>query len=401
VRAFGLDVVPPTAPSGLSVGGATINSLALNWTDNSDNETGFRIYRSSSQFGTYSQIATTSSASYTNAGLSEGTTYWYKVSAYNDAGESAQTSPKSGTTLESPPVVTIPSAPTNPVVSNITPSSATLSWTDNSNNESSFQVGYCTGLVLIGNNGVRSCQIGFTPGTGFVQVDQVGANVTSYTFTGLTADAQYSRFVRACNAAGCSSNTGAIFTTALGQQTVTLQAIASNIVMSNSLSSSWANTAYPNSFPSVGINWAFSLDGFPGSLAFAGLVRFDVSPLQGRTINSAILNLEVNTAPVGFLPQNFDIGTVATSWNPSTVTWNQMASFLFYNAGWQRNIPYPTFAGQTYDINLTAVVQAWADGVFSNYGLGFLSSNYGVFPGNTTSLDAYDFFVPTLTVEYQ
>jgi titin len=129
----------PNAPTGLSVGGATDSSLTLSWTDNSNNETGFRIYRSGSQSGTYTQIATTSATSYTNAGLSSETTYWYKVSAYNDAGESAQTAPASGTTL-APPVV-LPNPPSNPVISNVTATSATMSWTDNSNNESGFQVG--------------------------------------------------------------------------------------------------------------------------------------------------------------------------------------------------------------------------------------------------------------------
>jgi fibronectin type 3 domain-containing protein len=389
----------PNAPTGLSVGGATDSSLTLSWTDNSNNETGFRIYRSGSQSGTYTQIATTSATSYTNAGLSSETTYWYKVSAYNDAGESAQTAPASGTTL-APPVV-LPNPPSNPVISNVTATSATMSWTDNSNNESGFQVGFCTGLVSEGSNGVMSCLPGFNPGSGFVQIDQVGANVTSYTFTGLSADTQYSRFVRAYNTAGSSDNTGVRFTTAQGQQTVTLQAIASNVVMSNSLDSSWADTAYPGRFPAVGIMWASSLDGFPGSLAHAGLVKFDVSTLQGRTIDAATLNLEVNVTPVGFFPQNFDIGTVATSWNTSTVTWNQMMNFLFYNAGWRTNNPYPTFPGQTYSIDLTGIVQNWANGTFDNNGLGFLSSNYGVFPGNIDSLDAYDFFYPTLTVTYR
>ena len=47
------------------------------------------------------------------------------------------------------------------------------------------------------------------------------------------------------------------------------------------------------------------------------------------------------------------------------------------------------------------IVQNWANGTFDNNGLGFLSSNYGVFPGNIDSLDAYDFFYPTLTVTYR
>ena len=200
---------PPEVPSELTVGNATSSSLTLNWTKTGDNETGFYVYRSSSQDGTYSKLPTSTTAtSYTNTGLSASTTYWYKVSAYNNAGDSAQTAAVSGTTQ--PQSVTPPNAPTEPVVSNITSISATLSWTDNSDNESGFQIGTCTGLVLLGNNGALSCL------TGFTQVAQVGANVTSYTFTGLSADTTYSHFVRAYNNTDSSANTGVKFTTALG-----------------------------------------------------------------------------------------------------------------------------------------------------------------------------------------
>jgi hypothetical protein len=231
-------------------------------------------------------------------------------------------------------------------------------------------------------------------------VAQVGADATAYTFTGLSANTEYSRYVRAYNAAGSSDNTGARFTTSIGQQTVTLQAIANNAVQSNSLDSSWANTAYPNRYPVVGIFWASSITGYPSSLAFASLVRFDVSTLQGRSIDSATLELEALDVPVGFYPQGFDIGTVATSWNPSTVSWNIMANFFYYNAGWQRNFAYPVFAGQTYSIDLAATVQNWANGTFDNNGIAFLSSNYAIFPGNINSIDSYQFYVPTLTVTY-
>jgi hypothetical protein len=284
-----------------------------------------------------------------------------------------------------------PMPPTNPVISNITSSSATLSWTDTSDNESGFQIGTCAGLILLGTP--LECL------TGFTQIDQAGANVTSYTFIGLSPNTEYSWFVRAYNTAGISANTGVSITTALGPQTVTLGAINSNVVQRNSLDSTIANKAFPNSFPSVGTNWGCNLAGAT-SVSLAGLVKYDISSLHGRTIDSATLNLEVNVAPVGFLPQDFHVGTVATPWSPATATWNSMATFLFYNAGWQFNIPYPVLAGQTYSIDLTSVVQNWADKFFDNNGLGFISADYNAWPGVCTSLDAYEFFVPTLTVNY-
>jgi hypothetical protein len=91
---------PPASASNLSVTNPTNNSLTLNWTDNSDNESGFRIERSGSSNGPWSQIATVGSnvQSYINSGLSSGHTYYYRVIAYNSWGDAAPSSTASGTT---------------------------------------------------------------------------------------------------------------------------------------------------------------------------------------------------------------------------------------------------------------------------------------------------------------
>ncbi|MEL7312862.1 MAG: fibronectin type III domain-containing protein [Pseudomonadota bacterium] len=386
-------VMVPTPPSDPSVDSATASSLTVSWTDTSNNETGFRIYRSTSENGSYSEVATTlaSETSYTDRGLQPSTDYWYRVSAFNTSGESRQTRSATGTTL--PPPSAFPDEPTDPGLSDLTATTATITWVDNSDNETGFELGTCTGTLVVSANLVRCLN-------GFSQFAQVGANITALQVTGLSPSTDYAIFVRAFNSAGSSQNTGVRFTTEAGRQTVTLDAVTSNAVIINSLDSSVADTAFPNSFPAIGINWAPSVV-TPNSVAFAGFVEYDLSQIQGRTIVSATLELEARTTPVGFAPQNFDIGTVATAWNPTTLTWNEAASLLYYNAGWQRNISYPTFVGQTYTIDLTSVVQNWTSGVFDNNGLGLFSSNYGVFPGNISSLDAYDFFVPTLTVTYE
>jgi hypothetical protein len=70
---------------------ASAGELQLAWTDNADNEDGFRIERKMGTTGTYTQIATVGAnvTSYTDTNLSEGATYCYRLAAFNSAGSSA------------------------------------------------------------------------------------------------------------------------------------------------------------------------------------------------------------------------------------------------------------------------------------------------------------------------
>ena len=82
-------------------------SVILAWTDNSNNETGFKIQRKQGATGTYTQIATpgANATTYTDndTALLDGTQYYYKVSATNSAGDSPFSNEVNGiTTLKSP-----------------------------------------------------------------------------------------------------------------------------------------------------------------------------------------------------------------------------------------------------------------------------------------------------------
>jgi len=99
-----LSVNPPTAPSGLSATTISSSQIDLSWADNSNNETGFKIERKTGASGTYSQIDTPGAnvTSYSDTGLSEAITYYYRVRAYNGAGESDYSNEASAATLSSP-----------------------------------------------------------------------------------------------------------------------------------------------------------------------------------------------------------------------------------------------------------------------------------------------------------
>ena len=93
------DTTPPTAPSNLAASPAK-RKISLTWTASTDNVgvTGYQVWRSSSPTGTFAQIATTTNTSYTNNGLTSGSTWYYYVKATDAAGNvSAQSNTASAT----------------------------------------------------------------------------------------------------------------------------------------------------------------------------------------------------------------------------------------------------------------------------------------------------------------
>jgi glucose/arabinose dehydrogenase len=98
----------PAAPGGLTATAATANQVNLAWTDNANNETGFKIERKSGAGGTYAQIATVGAnvATYANTGLTASTTYFYRVRATNALADSAYSPEASATTAAAPVLLT-------------------------------------------------------------------------------------------------------------------------------------------------------------------------------------------------------------------------------------------------------------------------------------------------------
>jgi hypothetical protein len=176
------EVTPPAVPSSLSASSVSETQINLSWTDNSINEDGFRIERKTGSGGTYSEIATVGAdvTSYNNTGLSEATSYYYRVRAYNSAGNSSYCDEANATTY--------PAAPSGLSASAASSSQINLSWTDNSSGESGFKIERKTGS-----------------GGTYSQITIVSANVTTYSNTGLSEATTYYYRVRAYNSADNSN----------------------------------------------------------------------------------------------------------------------------------------------------------------------------------------------------
>ena len=164
---------------------ATSAGIDLSWQDNSDNETGFKIERKTGAGGNYQQIATVGAnvIKYSDTGLSGDTTYYYRVRASSDSGDSSYSNEASATT----PLQTIPNAPGSLVAVAISSAQIDLSWQDNSDNESGFKIEHKTGA-----------------GGSSRLVATVGPNIHTYSDTSLIEDTTYYYRVRAYNDAGYS-----------------------------------------------------------------------------------------------------------------------------------------------------------------------------------------------------
>ena len=171
--------VPPV-PSGLQAAPGNAQ-VALTWTA-STGATSYNVKRSATSGGPYTTVSSPSTASFTDTGLTNGTTYYYVVSAVNTAGESANSSQASAK-----PTVpqTVPSVPTGLHATGGN-AQVNLSWTA-STGASSYHVKRST-----------------TTGGPYTQV--AAPTTTSDTDTGLTNGTTYYYVVSAVNAAGESAN---------------------------------------------------------------------------------------------------------------------------------------------------------------------------------------------------
>ncbi|MEI7984242.1 MAG: fibronectin type III domain-containing protein [Armatimonadota bacterium] len=185
---------PPRKPLSLQASATSYHIIHLTWTDDSDNEDGFRVER---QTGPDTWVpagwANANAVSFDDYGVVGSTAYVYRAFAYNNGGDSDPSNTATATT----PAPPIPATPSGLVANGISQSSIALHWTDNSDCENEFII-------------QRS-----TDGNSWFEVARTTANITTWNDNSLSASTTRWYKVAASNNTGpsgfCTPDDGTTF----------------------------------------------------------------------------------------------------------------------------------------------------------------------------------------------
>ena len=97
--------VSPAAPTGLAATAVSSSQINLTWSA-SAGATGYEIERSLSATSGFAEVGTATTTSYSDTGLTAGTTYYYQVIATGGGNSSAASNTASATTTGTAPPVT-------------------------------------------------------------------------------------------------------------------------------------------------------------------------------------------------------------------------------------------------------------------------------------------------------
>ncbi|MGK7393484.1 MAG: FG-GAP-like repeat-containing protein [Candidatus Cyclobacteriaceae bacterium M3_2C_046] len=374
------------APSGLSATAFSTSQIDLSWTDNADNELEFVIERAETSGGPFTQIASIAAdnEAYSDTGLSEGLTYYYRVKAISGASESDFTSETSATTL------TTIIAPDNLNATASGTGQIELTWDDNSDNESGFVI-----------------ERSLTSISGFSELITTSANITAFSDnTSLAEGTTYFYRIKAVNGPSQS-----LYSSEASDQTwITINApthMIATAVSANQVDLSWQDNSDNEmefiierseesgiNFSPIGTTGAPDITGYTdnsglvGDITYYYRVKAVNSPSESATSDEASATTLPNIiAPDGLIASALSHEQIQLSWNDNS---DNETGFIIERS--LDGVTYQVIAG---DITPVAVSS------FTDQGLTELTHyHYRVKAVNDTYESAYSNQENTTTLEY-
>jgi chitodextrinase len=332
----------------------------LTWTASTDNVgvTGYKIFRGGTQ------VATSATTSFSDAGLTPGTTYTYTVSAFDAASnESAQSAPASATTPA--PDTQAPTTPTNLTATATSPSAVNLTWTASTDN--------------VGVTGYKIFRNGTQVAT---------SSTTSFSDTGLTAATTYTYTVSAFDAAQNNSAQSA-------PATATTQAIPVSVAVApTSATLQPGQTQQFTATVSGSANTAVTWTATGGTISTSGLYTagsttgsFSVTATSvADTTKSASAGVQITTATTSLppIPRQID--------GPYIVIQSPVSGMHFAAPGTIRIYadPYDPNANDPDTVTVTYLLNGQSVGTFTG-----TDDRNGYFPFTVTNLAAGTYSITT------
>jgi hypothetical protein len=198
---YTLPVVSPNAPSALGGSPATATSIGLNWTNNAANQSGFHLDRATDAAFTQNLVTQTLPATpftFTDSaiGLAPGSSYYYRIRAFNSAGDSGNSNAINISIPVAPP------KPSNQSITDVTTTEIDIVWQDNAGHAATEYD------ILRAVNHGSFLQVATLPPTSRTPPSEYG-----WSDTGLTPGNYYEYHIEAVNSSGNNDFAGVNATT--------------------------------------------------------------------------------------------------------------------------------------------------------------------------------------------
>jgi autotransporter-associated beta strand protein len=326
-------VVSPNAPSGLGGSPASATSINLNWTNNAANQTGFNLDRAADPDFTQSLItqtlpATPNTFTDTATGLAPGSTYYYRLRAFNSAGDSGN----SNVVAVAIPVA--PPKPTDQQITGVTSTEIDISWQDNAGHQAD---GYH--ILRAVNHGT------FTQVAALPLTSRTPPSTYTWSDTNLTPGSYYEYHIVAYNVSGNNDFAG------VNATTITLPPAG----LAAAPGQNAAELSWTASVGAVSYNiYRSAVTGGEGGQVLATAVTAtsytDATAVNGTTYYYVVTAVNGNTAPLPAesafsneasvipgttLAAPTNLQAIGTPYNAATahtvLTWNAVAGVTSYN----------------------------------------------------------------------